>query len=272
MASSPPKKNAAYTFYVALTSQADTDIFKTTPTLAAGDITVSKDGGNFNNIGTLPTQIQATGVLPVVLTADEMNADKVVVLFHDAAGAEWQDLVVHIDTVARQIDDLAFPTVSGRSIDVDANGGVEVGSFQLGAINEDAIAPNTITSSELAASAIDAIANQVWDELLAGHAIAGSAGKTLDDLPTSGAFFPAGAINFTYTVTSSTTGLPIEGVEVWFSTDVAGANIVWKGDTDAFGIARDVNGALPALDAGTYYVWRQRAGYTFVDPDTEVVS
>lgn len=85
--------------------------------------------------------------------------------------------------------------------------------------------------------------------------------------------FPAGAIPFTYTVTDSVTLLPIEGVEVWISTDAGGANIVWKGDTDAFGVARDVSGNLPALDPGTYYFWRQRAGYTFApEPDTEVVS
>jgi hypothetical protein len=84
--------------------------------------------------------------------------------------------------------------------------------------------------------------------------------------------FPAGAINFTYTVTDSVTTLPIEGVEVWFSTDNPAVNIVWKGDTDAFGVARDVLGNLPALDAGNYFVWRQKAGYTFSDPDSEVVS
>lgn len=115
----PPKKNAAYTFTVALTSQADTDIFKTTPTLAAGDITVSKDGGNFANIGTLPTQIQTTGALPVALTADEMNADRVVVLFHDVAGSEWQDLLVIIDTVANQNDDLSTLTAAQVNAEVD---------------------------------------------------------------------------------------------------------------------------------------------------------
>lgn len=88
----------------------------------------------------------------------------------------------------------------------------------------------------------------------------------------AGTIFPAGAINFTYTITDSVTALPIEGVEVWISTDSPAVNIVWKGDTDAFGVARDVNGNLPALDAGTYYFWRQKAGYIFSDPDTEVVS
>ena len=80
------------------------------------------------------------------------------------------------------------------------------------------------------------------------------------------------AIEFTYTITDSGTGLPIEGVEVRFSTDSAGSNTVWIGFTDAFGVARDTSDNLPRLDAGTYYVWRKKSGYTFSDPDTEVVS
>lgn len=81
-----------------------------------------------------------------------------------------------------------------------------------------------------------------------------------------------GAIEFTYTITNSVTLLPIEGVEVWFTTDIGGQNVVWKGDTDAFGVARDDNENLPMLDVGTYYVWRQKTGFVFADPDIEVVS
>jgi len=79
-------------------------------------------------------------------------------------------------------------------------------------------------------------------------------------------------IEFTYTMTDSGTGLPIDGVQVWFTTDIGGVNTVWEGLTDTFGIARDVNDNLPFLDPGTYYVWRQRSGYIFVDPDIEIVS
>lgn len=81
----------------------------------------------------------------------------------------------------------------------------------------------------------------------------------------------AGAIEYTYTVRDSTTLLPIEGVEVWFATDIAGANVVWAGDTDAFGVARDDAGRLPWLDSGSYFIFSQKAGYTFA-VDTEVVS
>lgn len=84
--------------------------------------------------------------------------------------------------------------------------------------------------------------------------------------------FPAGAIEYTYTVTDAGTGNPVAHVEVWISTDLAGVNIIWKGYTDAFGIIYDVLGNKPHLDPGTYYFWRHKVGYSETDPDTEVVS
>ena len=114
-----------------------------------------------------------------------------------------------------------------------------------------------------------AVADAVWDEAMADHLAVGSTGRTL---ASAGGALTPGAIEFTYTVTDSVTGLPIEGVEVWFTTDAPGANIVWAGVTNAFGVARDVLDSLPWLDAGTYYVWRQKAGYAFSNPDVEAVS
>lgn len=81
----------------------------------------------------------------------------------------------------------------------------------------------------------------------------------------------AGANEFTYTVTDSVTGLPIEGVDVWCTTDIAGLNVGWRGTTDAFGVARDTNNNKPLLDTGTWYFWSQKAGYTFSNPDAEAV-
>lgn len=81
----------------------------------------------------------------------------------------------------------------------------------------------------------------------------------------------AGSVNFTYTVVDIVTSLPIPATVVWITTDVGGANIVWSGITDIFGVARDIFGSLPALNPGTYYFWRQKVGYTFTNPDTEAV-
>ncbi len=80
------------------------------------------------------------------------------------------------------------------------------------------------------------------------------------------------AIVFTYTVTDVTTGNPIEGVEVIITTDSFGSNVIWAGNTDTLGVARDDNSRLPYLDPGTYFFWSQRSGFSFNNPDTELVN
>lgn len=83
----------------------------------------------------------------------------------------------------------------------------------------------------------------------------------------------AGAVEFTYTVTDSVSGLPVEGANVWITSDTAGNNTLWAGTTNSSGIAVDQNGNKPFLDPGTVYVWIQRAGYIPPTvPDTEVIS
>ena len=76
----------------------------------------------------------------------------------------------------------------------------------------------------------------------------------------------AGAITWTYTLTNSVTGAPIDGAEVWVSSDSAGAFIIANGTTDDDGVVTFY------LDAGTVYVWRKKAGFNFTNPDEETVS
>ncbi|MDP2323530.1 MAG: hypothetical protein Q8N51_05815 [Gammaproteobacteria bacterium] len=122
-----PKRATAYKFYVGLTDQANTKLLKANPTLAAGDVKVSKDGGAFANLTTLPSANPAAGAaLMVDLSGTEMTADNVVVQFTDAAGAEWCDQMINIQTTARQLDDLAYPATTGRSLLVDAAGAVPI--------------------------------------------------------------------------------------------------------------------------------------------------
>lgn len=105
-----PKKNAAFVFYVSLEDKANAGLFKASPTLAAGDVLVATDDGAPANITTLPAvDADFTKRLKVSLSAAEMNGDNVTVIFSDAAGAEWYDLEVNIQTSARQVDDLATP-------------------------------------------------------------------------------------------------------------------------------------------------------------------
>lgn len=146
---SPPVKNQAFSFEMSLISQSDTDIFQVNPTLAAGDVKIIKDGVLDGNIDTLPTAVTSiTQVITVTLSTDEMNANRVQVVFKDAAGDEWQDAMVDIRTVVAT-------TVSDFDESSDT---VTLADDSLTAAK---IASNAITSDELAASAVSEIVTGV---------------------------------------------------------------------------------------------------------------
>ena len=127
-----PKNGVAYIFYGCLVSQADTKLFKSAPTLAAGDFKVSTDGGAFANLATLPTNTPGTFAVKFSLSASEMTGDNILVVASDAAGAEWCDQAWNIQTSARGIADLAYPATSGRSMVVDAAGLVDANTVKIG--------------------------------------------------------------------------------------------------------------------------------------------
>jgi hypothetical protein len=254
---------------------------KTTATAAAGEVSI---GGQ-----SILVAMRNTDILTIYLkglAGDNVNPHTTVRFFELAAlrpttpdlsldvsatgeaGLDFANIKVAANPTT--LTNITVPTVTDVTNDV----GLDFNSITQAA--------NPVTLTNVTVPTVTNITNDVninetlvstavWDDLLAGHLNLGSTGAKLNSLPIA-TVFPAGAINFTYTVKDVTTGLPIEGVEVWFSTDNPAINIVWKGDTDAFGIARDVNGALPSLDVGNYFVWRQKAGYVFADPDTEIVS
>ena len=119
----PAKKGVELIMYIALPSVASTSIFQSSPTIAAGDFKVSIDGAGYNNLSTLPAVTPAaTKSVKVTLSASEMNGDNILFLASDAAGGEWKDVFINIPTTARQIDDLCYPTTTGRSLDVTATG------------------------------------------------------------------------------------------------------------------------------------------------------
>jgi len=76
----------------------------------------------------------------------------------------------------------------------------------------------------------------------------------------------AGAIEWTYTLTDADTGAPIDGAEVWVTSDSAGLYVIASGTTNDAGIVNFY------LDAGTVYVWRKLSGYNFTNPDEEVIA
>lgn len=98
----PPVKGEDFIFYIALADMNVPGSFKASPTIASGDFQVSKDGGAFANLSTLPAVDPAAGVaVKVTLSSTEMNADSVVFKGIDQTAAkEWADILVAIPTTA----------------------------------------------------------------------------------------------------------------------------------------------------------------------------
>lgn len=74
-----------------------------------------------------------------------------------------------------------------------------------------------------------------------------------------------GEVETVYTLLDGS-GNPIANADVWVTTDIGGTNIIRKSTTD------DAGKVTFFLDAGTYYYWRSAPGYTFSNPDTEIVT
>lgn len=109
----PAKKNTAYIFYLGLASQADPRILQASPTFAAGDVQVATDDGAPGNLATIPVfDADFLKRVKVSLSSTEMNGDNITVIFSDATGAEWCDLIVNIQTAANQIDDVKTDTAA----------------------------------------------------------------------------------------------------------------------------------------------------------------
>ena len=105
----PAKQNSEFILYMGLVDQAARPTFKANPTLAAGDFKLSKDGGTLANLVVLPTVVGTSKLVKVrILGTEAGTAANLSVVASDAAGAEWDDVIINIQTVATsQIDDLA---------------------------------------------------------------------------------------------------------------------------------------------------------------------
>lgn len=107
----------------------------------------------------IPYPVNATDVIQLYMKGRTVDTNVATIV-------EWHDVTP------------LQPTTHGRFIDVDASGGVEVGSFQnnaltasaiaTDAITADKIAANAITSSELDASAVTEIQAGVFGGIIEG--------------------------------------------------------------------------------------------------------
>ena len=167
----------------------------------------------------------------------------------------------------------AVPTAAAIKAAIEAGGSylalIKVITDELGTALEldGAVYRFTVNALEMApsgsGSSPSVIADAVWDEVLSGHLTAGTTGAKLNS---GGGGSGSGAIAWTYTLTEQGTGYPIADADIWVTTDIGGGNVIASGKTNQYGIV------VFYLDAGTVYVWCQKSGYNFNNPDTEVVS
>lgn len=229
---------------VELESQAASGTFKSSPTLAAGDVKIlalpaSPSGTEaFANSTNAPIALSGP-TAEVVIAATETTAagdgGELVVVWADAAGDEWYSLSVHIQVKAA---DVATGTVPSASDNATAT----AAAILVTPANKLATDANGNASANVT----------LW------------AGDAVGDAPVSAV--GNGAISFPVTVNDEDSN-PIDGVEVWITTDSGGTNVVAGTlSTDALGVATFM------LDAGDYYVWRQQSGYNFTNPVAITVS
>ena len=263
-----PKKNTAFILYVGLEDQANAGLFKAAPTLAAGDFKVSIDGGALNNLTDLPTVTPTGGrMVKITLTAAEMNGDNVTVVCSDAAGAEWYDLIVNLQTTARQIDDLS--TLGGTAQTGDAYAVVTNATYGLDKLARTGADSDTLKSLS---DQLDGTPAAVW-AVASGSGAEDSYGNILDDLTAESAglyAFTTAALaaapggggtlySFSSTVDDGSGNL-LDGVFIQCATDSAFVNVITTTHTNASGAF-----TVRSDTAGTHYLRLQLAGYSFAD-------
>lgn len=176
------KKNTQLIFTMPLLATA-LDDFQANPTLAEGDFKLSLDGGDFNNLGTLPTVTPAVSKqVKFIIAASELNGSYAALHCIDQTGPkEWKDAFVIFITSVAYFDDLVRATTPANTLDVNATGGVEVGALQDAVITAASVATDAFDADALAVDAIAEIVNAIWDELTTEGRIANSFGQLLKD-------------------------------------------------------------------------------------------
>lgn len=159
-----PKRGVAFKMYIGLVDQSNTKLLKANPTIASGDFQISKDGGAFANLTTLPSANPASGrAVMIDLSASEMTADNIVIQCVDASGAEWCDQIINLQTTASQLDDLAtaanLSTVLTNLSTIAGYIDTEVAAIKA---KTDLIPASPAAVGDIPTAA--AVADAVWDE------------------------------------------------------------------------------------------------------------
>ena len=266
--------------------------------MEAGYYACSLNTTDTNTLGHLRIAVAESGALPVW-------RDFLIL------PANVYDSLLSTDKLQVHAVEIADDLITAASINTDAIGSDALAASGLNEIadavwDESVSAHSTAGSTGEALDAAAAsgasaasIADAVWDESLSPHLTAGSAGDALNSaggsatdpwsttLPgsynsgeagwivgnrldakvssMSGSSPGIGATEFVYTLTDSLTSDPIPDADVWATTDAGGTVVVASGRTNQYGIVTFY------LDPGTIYIWRQKSGWNFTNPDVETV-
>jgi hypothetical protein len=237
----PPVKGQPFAFPINLVKVGATDYFQETVALVAGDIQVSKDGGQYANLATFPpAEIDLasgadSGTLWVVLTGTEMNADEVTVLFRDAAGNQWQSALVTIYTSAQTLDAIGarIPAalVGGR---MDASVGAMANDVITAAAHDESTAfPVKLVDTgvtKIARVGADSDTLETLSDEIAAIDVTVAISSTAAAAVASGTLGIRTHHTFSQAITSTSTSNLAAATKVWLAIKQS------KGDTDAISL------------------------------------
>ena len=178
------QKNVAYTLDIGLFLSGSLVM---SPTLATGDFKISKDNGATANLATLPVVApSSSGVVKVVLAQAEMNADRVTIIGRDAAGENWEDVLVALTTTGDTVDTVKT-VVDAILVDTGTTLQAELDGIQADTENIQTRLPaalvNSRMDSTMDATGFEAAAvDLIWDEAQSGHTSAGSFGEIATEI------------------------------------------------------------------------------------------
>lgn len=216
----------------------------------------SIDGGLFADCMNEATEIASSGMYSLDLTADEMNGDVITVIVKSAEGKTTPIVLYTSGASGLPSNVLAVDTAAVSAIQAGLATSAEVGAVDAlidslmgaGWTDETLVALKSAIDAKLDADDYTAPDNQTIAEIV-------------DKIETG-----SGSVARTYQVTDEATGAGIPAVFVTVTGDLFGQTIVASGYTDSQGKVTF------HLDPGTYYIWRRHSGYTFSDPDQEIVE
>ena len=110
---------STFTYYLpGLEDQANPGLFKAAPTIAAGDFTISTNGGAFEAMDNTPTVTPTGGkqikfILSIAETTAAGDGGTIVIECSDASGAEWFDVAINVPVRAADLSVLGGTAQTG---------------------------------------------------------------------------------------------------------------------------------------------------------------